>query len=184
MEYLEGWLANRDNWVKMKGLGKGFEYGAKFIPISGDGNCFFSACSTYTTASKALPNGTPDNHAILRKAACDLIVKKKDMAGNIKDRLLARKTPLTGAAFNAYIAKKRAVTGQGFTWSDNITFDAMAQHLDRPIMQLTYPRYVNGEKKPELEPKFMLSMSGARTKLPVYIHYNGINHYNCFVPRI
>lgn len=70
-----------------------------------------------------------------------------------------------------------------FTWSDNITFDAMAQHLDRPIMQLTYPRYVGGVKNPDLEPKFIVSKSGNRTKLPIYIHYNGINHYNTFVPR-
>lgn len=54
-EYLEGWLANKDNWVQMKGLGRGFEDGARFVPISGDGNCFFAACSTVTTASKALP---------------------------------------------------------------------------------------------------------------------------------
>lgn len=60
----------------------------------------------------------------------------------------------------------------------------MAEVLGRPVMQLTYPRYIDGVKQPTLEPKFMLSHNGARTKLPVYIHYNGINHYNTFVPKV
>lgn len=95
----------------MKGLGKGFEDGAKFTPIVGDGNCFFNACSTYLTCCKDLPNGTPEKHAQLRQAVCDLIEKKKDVDGEIKKRLHARKTPLVGDAFTAYIKKKRAMTG-------------------------------------------------------------------------
>ena len=50
-------------------------------------------------------------------------------------------------------------------------------------MQITYPRYVAGEPRPDLEPKFLiLTKSGDRTKLPIFIHYNGINHYNAIVP--
>ena len=64
-----------------------------------------------------------------------------------------------------------------------MVFEAMAAVLDRPIMQLTYPRYVDGVPRPDLEPKFYLSQSGSRKKLPVYVHYNGINHYNSFVPK-
>ena len=32
-------------------------------------------------------------------------------------------------------------------------------------------------------PKFyFLTKTGDRTKLPIFIHYNGINHYNAIVP--
>ena len=70
-----------------------------------------------------------------------------------------------------------------YTWSDGITFEAMAAVLDRPIMQLTYPAYINGEKCPEIGPRFCLSACGSRSNLPIFIHYNGINHYNTFVPK-
>ncbi len=59
----------------------------------------------------------------------------------------------------------------------------MAAVLNRPIMQLTYPVFINGEKQPEIGPKFFLSALGSRSKLPIFIHYNGINHYNTFVPK-
>ena len=50
-------------------------------------------------------------------------------------------------------------------------------------MQITYPRYVDGQPRPDLEPKFLiLTKSGDRTKLPIFIHYNGKNHYNAIVP--
>lgn len=91
--------------------------------------------------------------------------------------------PIQGAALKEYINKKRRTNGAYSTWSDNIIFEAMSQVLDRPIMQLTYPRYVDGEAKPELGPSFFLSKGGARTKLPIFVHYNGINHYNTFVPK-
>ena len=59
----------------------------------------------------------------------------------------------------------------------------MAEVLERPIMQLTYPRYRYGEPQPDLPPVFYLSRSGNHKKLPIFVHYNGINHYNCFVPK-
>jgi hypothetical protein len=96
---------------------------------------------------------------------------------------MARQTPLEGKALQDYIARKRATTGALSSWSDSITFEAMAEMLERPVMQVTYPRYVDGEKRPELEPRFFLSSCGSREKLPVFIHYNGINHYNTFVPK-
>lgn len=96
---------------------------------------------------------------------------------------MARQTPLEGKALQDYIARKRATTGALSSWSDSITFEAMAVMLERPVMQVTYPRYVDGEKRPELEPRFFLSSCGSREKLPVFIHYNGINHYNTFVPK-
>ena len=46
-DFLEKWLANPENFMSLKSIGKPFEKGAKFVPICGDGNCFFSACSTY-----------------------------------------------------------------------------------------------------------------------------------------
>lgn len=55
--------------------------------------------------------------------------------------------------------------------------------LNRPIVQVTYPRYVNGKKDLKLEPEFNFHHSGTSGKeQPVYVHYNGINHYNVFVP--
>jgi len=50
-------------------------------------------------------------------------------------------------------------------------------------MQLTYPVFINGEKQLGMGPKFCLSALGSRSKLPIFIHYNGINHYNTFVPK-
>ena len=97
--------------------------------------------------------------------------------------MMERQTPLTGPALLEYIKKKRLTTGQVFTWSDGVIFEAMAEVLGRPIMQLTYPRYRDGDPQPDLRPVFSLSKCGNREKLPIFVHYNGINHYNCFVPK-
>lgn len=59
----------------------------------------------------------------------------------------------------------------------------MAQVIDRPLVQFTYPRYVNGTKRPDLPPSFYRSIGGDNTKMPVFVHYNGTNHYNVFVPK-
>merc|ERR1712232_225043 len=40
---LKEWLADVSNWKKMKGLGRGFEGGASFVPCQPDGNCMFNA---------------------------------------------------------------------------------------------------------------------------------------------
>ena len=41
----------------------------------------------------------------------------------------------------------------------------------------------DGVPQPQIPPKiFLLSKTGDRTKLPIYIHWNGINHYNAIVP--
>lgn len=186
LEYIEKWMGDSNNWKQLKGLGKNFGQGAKFIAICGDGNCFFSACSTNHTASKQLPNGTATKHNELRQKVCDLLVQKsKDKDSVLYKKMADRKIPLVDnqKALDEYIGKKRQTTGQLYTWSDNLTFEAMAEVLDRPVMQLTYPRYVDGVKRPELEPKFFLSTCGNRSKLPVFIHYNGINHYNTLAPK-
>lgn len=47
---------------------------------------------------------------------------------------------------------------------------------------MTYPRYKGGVKVEDSEPSFCLSKGGDRNKLPIFVHYNGINHYNTFVP--
>ena len=59
---LKAWLADKSTFAKMKGLGRGFESGAKFVPIEGDGNCLFSSVSTALTFSREKPLGTPDLH--------------------------------------------------------------------------------------------------------------------------
>ena len=59
----------------------------------------------------------------------------------------------------------------------------MGEVLDRPVMQLTYPRYRNGEVDETLKPSFYCSRTGNSNKLPIFVHYNGINHYNVFVPK-
>ena len=63
-----------------------------------------------------------------------------------------RKTPAVGAEFDAYIEKKRKITGERFTWSDGITMNAMASATGRPIMQCIYPRYKDGVCDPTLPP--------------------------------
>jgi len=109
-------------------------------------------------------------------------VEGEGKTGYIKRCLANRKTPLVGKALDEYVAKKRSTTGQRYTWSDGITYNAMASSTGRPIMQCTYPRYIDGECQPELPPKWTVSYMGERTQLPIYIHYNGINHYNAIVP--
>ena len=49
-EILEKWLEKPENSKK---LGPGFEQGARFVPIKGDGNCMFNAVSVFTTSTKA-----------------------------------------------------------------------------------------------------------------------------------
>jgi len=103
------------------------------------------------------------------------LIKNKDRApfqqklANIKD-------------FAAYIEKKSATTGERYTWSDSITMHAMAGAEGRQIKQITYPCYRNGKAAPELGPKiFNCSSTGDSSKPPIYIHYNGYNHYNAIV---
>jgi hypothetical protein len=48
--------------------------------------------------------------------------------------MMARQTPLEGKALQNYIANKRKTTGALSSWSDSITFEAMAIALDRPVM--------------------------------------------------
>ena len=75
---LEAWLADKSNWKSMGRLGRGFEGGARFVPIEGDGNCLFSAVSTALTCSKDKPLGTPDRHDDIRQKACDYIVTTRN----------------------------------------------------------------------------------------------------------
>ena len=90
----------------------------------------------------------------------------------------------TDKDFNAYIAKKRSTDGMRYTWSDSATANGVAATCGKgPILQVIYPIYRNGEPCPEIPPKFyFLTKTGDRTKLPIFIHYNGINHYNAIVP--
>ena len=71
-----------------------------------------------------------------------------------------------------------------FTWSDGATANAAGAVCGKgPIMQVIYPVHKNGVPQPDIPPKiFLLSKTGDRTKLPIFIHWNGINHYNAIVP--
>ena len=168
----------------MRGLGKGFEGGAKLVPSIGDGNCFFRSVSTYLTCSKDNKLGTQDRHGELREQVCDYIVKERN--SKLMQGIWARrKNKLeSDEDFNAYIANKRSTGGGVKTWSDGATANGMAAICGKgPILQCIYPKYRNGEPCPEEPPKFyFLSKLGDRTKLPIYIHYNGHNHYNAIVP--
>ena len=154
-ETVKAWLADKDMWKKMKGLGRGFEGGAKFVPILGDGNCLFSSVSTAMTFSKENPFGTPDKHNEIRQKACDWIVKEKD--SKLLSGIFARRNvPFkTDADFDAYIVKKRSTNGMRYTWSDAATANAVAATCGKgPILQCIYPKYINGKACPELPPKF------------------------------
>lgn len=60
---------------------------------------------------------------------------------------------MTDEKFNEYVAKKRSTTGQVYTWSDNITANAVAASQGKgPIMQVTFPVYKRGKACPELGP--------------------------------
>ena len=84
--------------------------------------------------------------------------------------------------FNDYIAKKSATTGEYHTWSDHITMSAMAGAEGRNIKQVTFPCYRNGVAIPEEGPKiFNMTSTGDSSKPPIFIHYNGHNHYNAIV---
>jgi len=111
-EYIENWLADTSNMMKLKGLGKGYEQGGKFVPICGDGNCFWNAISTNTTACKNMPLGTASKHNELRQKTCDIIIAHKDKKDSIiYKRMMDRKIPLEGKALDEYIAKKRQTSG-------------------------------------------------------------------------
>jgi hypothetical protein len=116
---------------------------------------------------------------------CDFILKTGEER---KDCLLYRKminrsNPLEGQRLKEYIAKKRSTAGTYSSWSDSFTFEAMAAYLDRPVLQVIYPVYIDGDKRADLPPRFYRSYCGSEEVLPIQIHYNGINHYNTFAPK-
>jgi hypothetical protein len=106
-----------------KHLGEGFEMGAYFVPICGDGNCFFTSVSTYITASDQKPYGTIDHHEDLRAQTCEYIKnnRTKDPFHKIKD-------------VDSYLKKKRYGTGEKSCWSDWYTMCGMSFALQRPII--------------------------------------------------
>ena len=61
----------------------------------------------------------------------------------------------------------------------------MSEVLKRPIVQCTYPHYPNGRRKDlSIKPDFTIKRFGLYPdKKPIFIHYNGINHFNACVPR-
>ena len=69
------WLTNKNHFNALRDdLGADFaEKGARFVPICGDGNCFFSAVSVSITACKEKPFGTKNKHDELRQNVCDFI---------------------------------------------------------------------------------------------------------------
>jgi hypothetical protein len=74
--YLENWLSSTETWNKNSRFGTKFQLGgAKFRPIVGDGNCFFSAISASATASKEQPLGTAVKSNELRQKTCDFIIE-------------------------------------------------------------------------------------------------------------
>jgi hypothetical protein len=100
---------------------------------------------------------------------CDFIVKtSKDKKSTfLYNKLTKRTVPLEGKALDDYISKKRQTNGAFSSWSDGITFEAMAAMLDRPIVQVTYPVYIDGKKRSDLAPRFHTSYCGDRSKVPV-----------------
>ena len=155
----------------VKSLGKGFELGGHFVPISGDGNCFFTAVSTYLSCSEVNPFGTVANHASLRTKTCNYIKNnsQKEPFNKIKN-------------LNAYLSKKAIGDGSMGCWSDWYTMCGMSFSLKRPIKQVTFPQYVNREARPDLGPKVSTMCGWNFGGEPIYIHYNGHNHYNAIVP--
>ena len=68
-------MSNPANFKSLRyQLGSEFDvFGGHFIPINGDGNCFFRAVSVSMTACPDLPYGTMAFHNELRQLACDFI---------------------------------------------------------------------------------------------------------------
>lgn len=69
------WLTSKNHFTALRdNLGADFaDKGARFVPICGDGNCFFSAVSVSITACKEKPFGTKTMHDELRQKVCDYI---------------------------------------------------------------------------------------------------------------
>ena len=50
-------------------------------------------------------------------------------------------------------------------------------------MQVVYPIFKNGVAQTDIPPRVQhLTNTGDVTKPPIFIHYNGYNHYNAIVP--
>jgi hypothetical protein len=152
-------------------LGEGFELGAHFVPIRGDGNCFFTAVSTYLSSNEKTPYGTVGNHASLRTQTCKYIKENptKDPFHKIKN-------------LEKYLAKKAVGDGSMGCWSDWYTMCGMSFSLKRPIIQVTYPQWTNRKARPELGPHVKVTCGWNFKDKPIVIHYNGHNHYNAIVP--
>ena len=180
LAFLKNWLANPINFLSIQDdLAADFTHGAKFVPICGDGNCFFSAVSVSLTAGNEKKFGTKRLHNELRQKTVDHLVKQQNITSTTLSQWLKnKKNPAQ------YLRNKRSTEGSYDSWSDYITFRAMIESQDRPIVQCTYPRYIDGCKRPDLPPKFWVSNKGCTNqKDAIFIHYNGINHYNVFVPK-
>jgi hypothetical protein len=162
-------------WINK--LPKAFSKGGKFVPIVGDGNCFFSAVSTYITSTKEEPFGTANKHSELRKKACDHIEKN---IGREPYKSVMLKWGVKDT--KAYVKRKRSTEGQTSSWSDTCTMRAMQDILGRPIKQITFPIYQNRKPQPQLGPRIFNMTNSGCTGEPILIHYNGINHYNAIVP--
>ena len=115
---LKKYLLKKEPWRELNGLGRRFDGGGKFVAAKPDGNCMFNAVSINNTASKDLPNGTDKYHDEIRQKCCDYIVKERKGKLAI---IIAQRGLSTDEKFFMYVAKKRATTGEFFTWSDNIT---------------------------------------------------------------
>lgn len=124
---LEQWLSRPVNFAGLKDEFKAdFSEGAIFVPICGDGNCFFSACSVSLTCGNEKKFGTKRLHNELRQKVCDHIEKEEKKGyGTLSSWLKSRGT--TGEKFKKYIKNKRSTEGSYSSWSDYITFRAMIE---------------------------------------------------------
>ena len=133
-QYLEEWLANRRNFSDLDyKYAKRFDNGARLVPVKGDGNCFFYACSIQLTACKDNKFGSTEMHDALRQKVCDHIVKQDQIVHSQIHKSLVKRGRV-GEKFDSYIAGKRK-TACYEGWSDGITFRGMIEMTDRPIIQ-------------------------------------------------
>ena len=124
--------------------------GLEFKKVDGDGHCFFAAVGVQTGGN-----------------AKDL---RDQAASHMEKNFKEFKAFFVGSEdeFRAHIA----VIKNGKEWAGNLEIRALAKHLKRPIV-VVQPDKCYYEQPVNDEEDLM-----AKDKEPIFLHYNGYNHYD------
>ncbi len=153
--------------------------GLAFNKVRDNGNCFY-----YAIASSLVENGVALDQAAqdaanieFRRYVAQILLENRAQYQPLFEAMVAQATEegrqdYDGLSFDQYVDGVRS--GQGpwtSAWADNLTIGALAQHLGRPI-------HIIGPDGDSIA-----SATEDHTGEPLFVFYNGTNHYDALVSR-